>query len=86
MAFSNIFREPRRELTESAVGIVAVAAGLSVWIAADYHFSLWLEKTCGPIAPNYPNDPVFPLVCGNGSWTATYVADLDARPRRARIR
>jgi hypothetical protein len=39
MALSNIGREPRREITESAVGLAAF--GLFVW--ADYEFAIWFE-------------------------------------------
>ena len=43
MALSNIFREPRREITESVVGIVAVVPlGL-----ADYVFGLWFRYLMG---------------------------------------
>jgi hypothetical protein len=38
MALSNIFREPRREITESAVGIGIVA--VLAW--ADYQFAQWV--------------------------------------------
>lgn len=38
MALSNIFREPRREITESAVGITLVSA----FVFADYLFASWL--------------------------------------------
>lgn len=43
MALSNIVREPRREITESAVGIALVAA----FVAGDYWFSLWLQNAMG---------------------------------------
>lgn len=39
MALSNIFREPRREITESAIGLGIFAA--AAW--ADYHFAVWLQ-------------------------------------------
>lgn len=43
MTLSNTPREPRREITESVVGIavVGIAAG------ADYAFARWLEQYCG---------------------------------------
>lgn len=44
MALSNIFREPRREITESAVGLAVF--GAFVW--ADYTFAVWLQgETAG---------------------------------------
>lgn len=43
MALSNIFREPRREITESAVGL-----GLfSAFTFGDYQFALWFEGVTG---------------------------------------
>lgn len=39
MALSNIFREPRRELTESVIGILGVSGLL--WL--DYQFGCWLQ-------------------------------------------
>ncbi len=39
MALSNIFREPRREITETLVGIMLV----SVPVAGDYWFGVWLR-------------------------------------------
>lgn len=41
MALSNIFREPRREITESAVGI-AIA---SIVIYGDWWFACWFQET-----------------------------------------
>ena len=43
MALSNIFREPRRELTESVVG--TVVTGLLLW--ADYHAAHWFYLASG---------------------------------------
>lgn len=43
MALSNIFKEPRREITESAVGIGVVFGAL--W--ADYAFAVWLQDVAG---------------------------------------
>ncbi len=40
MALSNIFREPRREITESVVGLTVF--GLAAW--ADYSFGRWLQE------------------------------------------
>ena len=50
MALSNIFREPRREITETGVGVVAVALGLIVGspiIFADYFVALWFQQITG---------------------------------------
>lgn len=44
MALSNIFREPRREITESVLGI----APLAVWLYVDYHLSVAIEAAVGP--------------------------------------
>lgn len=43
MALSNILREPRREITESVVGL-AIFGGL---ILADYKFGVWLQAEAG---------------------------------------
>jgi hypothetical protein len=43
MALSNIFREPRREITETVVGMALV----TVPIAADYFAALGLQKLSG---------------------------------------
>lgn len=39
MALTNVFREPRRELTESAVGLGI----FSVYLFLDYQFSIWFQ-------------------------------------------
>lgn len=38
MALSNTLKEPRREITETAIGVAAVAA----FLTADYWFACWL--------------------------------------------
>ena len=43
MALSNIFREPRREITESCLGIILLGG----YIAADAAFGVWLQNRCG---------------------------------------
>lgn len=43
MALSNIFREPRREIIETAVGMAIMAA----LIGGDYAFARWFETLCG---------------------------------------
>ncbi len=40
MALSNILREPRREITETLIGIMATGSFLFV----DYKFAVWFEK------------------------------------------
>lgn len=40
MALGNIFREPRREITETIIGVAIVSAV----IYADYCFGVWLQS------------------------------------------
>lgn len=47
MALSNIFREPRREITESVAGLVVFA----VVVFVDYSFGLWLQDYAGMCGP-----------------------------------
>jgi hypothetical protein len=47
MALSNVFREPRRELTESAVGIAITVAVLGPVLGLDYLFGLWFYEFMG---------------------------------------
>lgn len=47
MALSNIFREPRREITESVVGLALAAAILVPLLWVDYHFARWFEEITG---------------------------------------
>lgn len=47
MALSNIFREPRREITESVVGIAAAAIAVGIVAPGDYYFALWFEEITG---------------------------------------
>ncbi len=55
MALSNIFREPRREITESAVGLAIFSA--AVW--ADYQFALWFkDATQGMLNEKDPGCPL----------------------------
>jgi hypothetical protein len=44
MALSNIFREPRREITETGIGLAIVA----VPGAADFCFGLWVHREYPP--------------------------------------
>jgi len=44
MALTNIFREPRREITESVIGITIIGA-LGY---ADLKFARWLQEVSGP--------------------------------------
>lgn len=55
MALSNIFREPRREITESVVGLT-IAGGL-LW--ADCRFARWLQNVWPYTTPDAP-----PLIVG----------------------
>lgn len=52
MALSNIFREPRREITESVVGIAAVAFVLGGFAWLDYSIAVasWAQNG------SHPND------------------------------
>ncbi len=43
MALSNILNEPRREITESIVGLIILCA----FMAVDYAFGVWLENVAG---------------------------------------
>lgn len=52
MALSNIFREPRREITESVIGIIPLA----LFLYADYQFALWFHEITGG---NKDGCPVF---------------------------
>lgn len=47
MALSNIAQEPRREITESAVGISVVVGGLAAYMWADYLFAFWMRAKFG---------------------------------------
>lgn len=58
MALSNILREPRREITETALGIIVI--GIIVY--PDYKFACWLHKACGNMA--YANREVLPVPIG----------------------
>jgi hypothetical protein len=63
MALSNIFREPRREITESLVGLSIFAAVL----VPDYYLALWFQGVTG--GPNgggcpWPVGMFFGLVVG----------------------
>lgn len=43
MALSNLHREPRREITESVVGITVFA----ILVLADYRFAVWFQALVG---------------------------------------
>jgi len=51
MALSNIFREPRREITETVVGLLAFS--LPMW--AIFRLALWMRAADRP--------PILPLIC-----------------------
>lgn len=42
MALSNVFREPRREITETLVGVGVVVLPVTLFFFLDYHFAVWL--------------------------------------------
>lgn len=58
MALSNIFREPRREITEQLVGIAALA----MFLYFDWHFAVWLKTVSGGEQNGCPL--VLGLACG----------------------
>ena len=41
MALSNIFREPRREITESIVGLIVAIGPVTAFCIADYYGAVW---------------------------------------------
>lgn len=43
MALSNIFREPRREITETVIGVLTIVP--ITWL--DYQFAVWFHKVSG---------------------------------------
>lgn len=47
MALSNILREPRREITETAVGLVAAGGLICFIIIPDYYFAFWWYEFTG---------------------------------------
>lgn len=73
MALSNI--EPRREITESLVGLSAV--GLFVW--GDYAFARWFNAITTMTNPDNPCPVVVGMLCGGamavcGTFIAVTVA------------
>jgi hypothetical protein len=50
MALSNILREPRREITETLMGLAILA--VPIWL--DYRFAIWFEITTGATNPRDP--------------------------------
>lgn len=49
MALSNIIRQPRRELTESAMGILVSAVVIGILYLPGYYLGSWFqEATIGP--------------------------------------
>lgn len=58
MALSNIFLEPRREITETLVGITAVIGPVYL----DYLFASWLKVASS--SPNAPNPHGLPIPLG----------------------
>ena len=61
MALSNTLWEPRRELTETAIGLLAV----TIAFGADYLFALWLSRFYfGSMHHVFGNDGSTPLWLG----------------------
>lgn len=48
MALSNIFREPRREITESVIGIAAFGG----FLFFDSYFARWFHDVTGSVNPH----------------------------------
>ena len=46
MALSNIFREPRREIIETLVGVGVIILGACLVFYPDYRFGLWFNAHC----------------------------------------
>lgn len=97
MALSNIFREPRREITESAVGIAIVAG----FLYGDYCFAAWLYSMTAdnprggfPVVLGMIMGVVFFIVCigmlvlthalGEAICNALAKRGLELRPRQRR--
>lgn len=47
MALSNIFNEPRREITETVVGLGVVGSAVAGFLSLDYATVRWLEAVYG---------------------------------------
>lgn len=58
MALSNVFREPRREITEQLAGLMVFAGVLGV----DLPFALWFQRETG-LTPFVPG-VIAGLICG----------------------
>jgi len=95
MALSNVFREPRRELIEQAIGTIALSGAIAADAAIGYATARWLGATpedgsiviatlglaaIGPMVVY-----VFLLVChqvGEDICAKLARAGFDPRPRR----
>lgn len=64
MALSNIFREPRREITETFVGLLAFAAYLAITYAAACQFPL------GNVSPINHGGGDVPFIITFAAWLA----------------
>lgn len=49
MALSNIYNEPRREITESLVGIVVGVPAIGAVVFLDYQLAVWFKEITGGI-------------------------------------
>lgn len=63
MALSNILREPRREITESAVGMGAAIVVVGGFLVADYFFALWFVS-CFQSTPARKADIALAMLAG----------------------
>jgi hypothetical protein len=52
MALSNIFREPRREITETIVGFIAFFGVGGLWLAADLWLAGWFTRVVQDTSTN----------------------------------
>jgi hypothetical protein len=94
MALSNIFREPRREITESAIGLAIIGA----YLYADYCFGVWFQTATGRdhalrvagMAIGLLITCIAALMILVTHWLGEFVCDsladrgLELRPRRRR--
>jgi hypothetical protein len=88
MALSNVFREPRRELTETLIGILIT----SLFIGVDYLLALWvrhhhgLNKSDSVVTATLLLFILVLLIVAShwiGEWTCNRLRDagLELRPR-----
>ena len=91
MALSNIFREPRREITEQVIGVIAVA----IFLWGDYVFASWMPHDGHVWPPIWAGMLLWPLclaiglvglsglhLVGEGVCALMARAGFDPRPKR----